>query len=345
MQVAPRPFGVTLSPDGRRAYVASALCGEITVVDVGDLDVTETWGPFGEYLYAVIPSNSGDGLFAYGLGGANLVAIDAGTGRLHSKIPIGPHISDALPGPGNTLLVGSTANKEVVIVGQESLEIEGRISFDHPIGYIAVGQNEKIACATGGVYAHHKGQSSARGGPVSFFDPTQSGRATVAEALRVGSHTRKPVFVQNDRFLLVPDRLEGTVRVFDVQKKSLIKIVDVGAGPEKIIAHPTRDEAYTIDTLGRSVTVLSLSPFDRVRHIRLPANPEDGVLSPDGRYLYLTLSAASLVNNRIAVIDLKEREAVDLIPTGKDPCRMAITPDGRTLFVTNFIENTLSVIR
>ena len=47
----------------------------------------------------------------------------------------------------------------------------------------------------------------------------------------------------------------------------------------------------------------------------------------------------------IAVIDLDEMNLVDLIPTDKDPCRMALTLDGRTLFVTNFVGNTLSVIR
>ena len=345
LPVGKNPFGVILSPDGKRAYVALAQEGEISVVDVFDLDVTETWGPFGEFLYQAIPSHDGNILFAYGLNGEHLVAIDTQTGRLRKKLSIGANISDAVYGPDNTLLVASTAQRKVSVLDQATLEVKGEIQFAHPIGYIEVGTTGTVACATGGVYTHTKGRSHAKGGPVSFFDPRKSGEAKEADVLRVGEHTRKPLFVQGDRLLLVPDRLDGTVRVFDVKEQSLIKIIDVGQGPEKVLVHPTLPEAYTIDTLARSVTVINLDQLEMERQIDLPSNPEDGIVSPDGHHLYLTLSAGSLVNNKLAVIDLEHKERIDLIPTGKDPCRMALTPDGKTLFVTNFLGNTLSIIR
>lgn len=343
--VAKRPFGISLSPDGKRAYLASAEKGEIVVVDVDDLDIEVTWGPFGEYLFATIPSDDGKHVFAYGLGGEHLFAIDAETGRLKKTFSVGRNISDAIVGPDNTLLVASTIDKRVTIIDQVTLKKKGKITFSHPIGYIAVGLRGEIACATGGVYSLEKGRSHAKSGPVSFFDPSVAGKAIQADVLKLSPHARDPVFVDGDKYLLVPDRVQGTVSIFDVSKRRLIKQVDVGQGPEKILRNPRWPEAYSIDTLGRSVSVVSIDPFETTRQIPLPANPEFGVISPDGKFLYVTLPASSLVNNRIAVIDLKKKHLVDLIPTGKDPCRMVLSQDGRTLFVTNFLGNTLSIIR
>jgi len=345
LEVAKRPFGIALSNDGKRVYIAAAHKGNIVVIDAFDQEVIETWGPFGEYLFKVIPSFDGSYVFTYGLGGQNLFAIDARTGRPAKKIDVGRNISDAKIGPGNTLLVGSTTDKQVTIIDQRDLSVKGKITFSHPIGYIAVGKNGRIACATGGVYSVKKGKSRARQGPVSFFDPKTGSSPKLADVLQVGAHTRSPVFVNEDRHLLVPDRLDGTVRVFDVVNRRLLKIIDVGAGPEKLLLHPDKTTAYTIDTLGKSVTVISTSYFEMLRQIPLPANPEAGIISPDGKQLYLTLPATSLVNNRIAVIDLDQMVSLDLIPTGKDPCRMILSKDGKTLFVTNFIGNSLSIIR
>lgn len=345
LEVAERPFGIALSSNGKRIYVASAQKGKIVVIDAFDQDVIETWGPFGEYLFAVIPSTDDKTLFAYGLGGEHLFAINTETGRVTKKFSVGRNVSDAIPGPENTLLVGSAVDKVVTIIDQENLKVRNQINFSHSIGYITVGQTGQVGCATGGVYTIAKGKSTAKAGPVSFFNPLDGGQAQQAEELSIGAQPRKPIFVDNDKYLLVPDRIEGTVRVFDVRQKRLIKIVDVGNGPEKILFNHTRDEAYTIDTLGRSVTVLDCASFEPTRRIVLPANPEDGIVSPDGNFLYLTLPAISNINNRIAVIDLNQKILQDLIPAGKDPCRITLSPDGKTLFVTNFMGNTVSIVR
>lgn len=345
LEVAERPFGIALSSNGKRIYVASAQKGKIVVIDVFDQEVIETWGPFGEYLFAVIPSFDDKNLFAYGLGGEHLFAIDTETGRVNKKFTVGRNVSDAIPGPGNMLLVGSAMDQVVTVIDQNDLTVRNRIQFSHPVGYITVGDTGQVGCATGGVYAIAKGKSTAKAGPVSFFNPLNGKPAEQAGELSIGAHPRKPIFVDNDKYLLVPDRLEGAVRVFDVWHKRLIKIVDVGKGPEKILFNPIRDEAYSIDTLGRSVTVLDCTSFESVRQIILPGNPEDGVVSPDGNFLYLTLPAISSINNRIAVIDLNLRILKDLVPAGKDPCRMVLSPDGKTLFVTNFMGDNVSIVR
>jgi len=54
-------------------------------------------------------------------------------------------------------------------------------------------------------------------------------------------------------------------------------------------------------------------------------------VSPDGQRLYVALG----ISNAISVIDLATQQAGALIPTGIAPYRIALSPDGRTLYCAN----------
>ncbi|MDR3401538.1 MAG: alkaline phosphatase family protein [Chthoniobacter sp.] len=55
------------------------------------------------------------------------------------------------------------------------------------------------------------------------------------------------------------------------------------------------------------------------------------VVSPDGQRLYAALG----INNAVSVVDLNTRQSVALIPTGIAPYRIALSPDGKTLYCAN----------
>jgi len=54
-------------------------------------------------------------------------------------------------------------------------------------------------------------------------------------------------------------------------------------------------------------------------------------VSPDGQRLYVALG----INNAVSVVDLATRQSVALIPTGIAPYRIALSPDGKTLYCAN----------
>jgi YVTN family beta-propeller protein len=76
------------------------------------------------------------------------------------------------------------------------------------------------------------------------------------------------------------------------------------------------------------------------------AFPNDVAVTPDGRFAYVTLFDFSGGTGGVWVIDLMHLRTVTVINTG-DPNVFGIgmTPDGRFAFATNFIQNTVAVIK
>ena len=64
----------------------------------------------------------------------------------------------------------------------------------------------------------------------------------------------------------------------------------------------------------------------------------DVALSPDGRLLY----AASLYRDRILVVNPQSGRVIEEFKTGRRPYRILFHPDGKSLFVTNWADGTIS---
>jgi len=63
-------------------------------------------------------------------------------------------------------------------------------------------------------------------------------------------------------------------------------------------------------------------------------------IRPGGAELWVTCEAA----DSVIVIDLATRRKVGEIAVGGNPTGVAFSPDGRRAFVTNRLDNTVSVI-
>jgi YVTN family beta-propeller protein len=73
--------------------------------------------------------------------------------------------------------------------------------------------------------------------------------------------------------------------------------------------------------------------------------PNDVAVTPDGRFAYVALLDFSGGPGGVWVIDLKRLRTVTVINTGDPHVHgVGITPDGRFVFATNFIQNTVAVI-
>jgi YVTN family beta-propeller protein len=60
--------------------------------------------------------------------------------------------------------------------------------------------------------------------------------------------------------------------------------------------------------------------------------PAGSALSPDGKFLYVACNG----DNSLAVIDTARRTVVNRVPVGFFPYAVAVTPDGRTAYVSNW---------
>jgi YVTN family beta-propeller protein len=132
-----------------------------------------------------------------------------------------------------------------------------------------------------------------------------------------------------------------TVSFFEVDGSGLLtKVQEVEAGDEpRSVALPFgRNEAYVASAVSGDVRVFSLSGFGLLAEIEVGADPQAVVASPNGRFVYVAVASENLVR----VIDTSSRSIMATIPVGRSPRALAVTNDGDTddvdefLYVPNF---------
>ena len=102
-------------------------------------------------------------------------------------------------------------------------------------------------------------------------------------------------------------------------------------------AHPEIDlTSYLIMALNDDATISVIDPLNGVAGISqllamviLEGRGEDWVLTGDGRWLFVSMPEAG----RVAVVDTDDLEVVKSIDVAGTPVRMALHPDGRSLWV------------
>ena len=128
---------------------------------------------------------------------------------------------------------------------------------------------------------------------------------------------RLVVTIENPHGLLLVDPASRkVVRKYDVQ----------GQAPHMVLLDRRAEWAYVSNVNTATLAAVHLDSA-KVKLIPVDANPQGGVWSPDGSLIYLTCSDG----NSIAIVDTEKKERVGTIRTGKNPARIALTPDGKTL--------------
>jgi YVTN family beta-propeller protein len=136
----------------------------------------------------------------------------------------------------------------------------------------------------------------------------------------------------------------ATVSVFDVVNVRLDREVAVGQNPVAVLASPTRNEVYVLNSGtadGRgSVSVIDAESNAVAATIPVQRQPVSIDLSADGTLAYVANSGS----NSISVLDLKARREIAEIGAGDEPVAVRLSPDGKTLAVANRRGNSVSLI-
>jgi YVTN family beta-propeller protein len=98
---------------------------------------------------------------------------------------------------------------------------------------------------------------------------------------------------------------------------------------------------YTALTTDRAIAVTDLKSGITTGRITLKQNPNHLLLSPDGTTLF---AACGEAKGTVCIITLPKGEVKASIPAGHTPSGMAMSPDGKQLYVANRFSGTVSVI-
>jgi YVTN family beta-propeller protein len=133
------------------------------------------------------------------------------------------------------------------------------------------------------------------------------------------------------------------VSVIDTATDTELGRVDLGRHPRGIAI--TGDSRYAyVTVMGEArIDVVDLRSLAVVNSIRDAAGttPRHVLLSPDGRFLYVSNHAM----NSVRKIDLGRSEVVGIARTGVETRTMALSDDGESLYVVNYRDGTVSKVR
>ena len=150
------------------------------------------------------------------------------------------------------------------------------------------------------------------------------------------------------RICMSPDRLkayvsnqkDATVSVVDTVTLTTTATIPVGASPQESAVTPDGKRLFLVHQSDAGVTVIDTATNLVITNVVIGGNlAKDVLFTLDGRCAYIANYSAGTVN----IIDTATYR-VKTIPTAAGSRRLALSPAGDRVFVTNFLGNSVSVI-
>ncbi len=173
--------------------------------------------------------------------------------------------------------------------------------------------------------------------------------------IRVGLYPDAVAIDASDTTAYVANYSSNTVTPIDLATGRAGSPIPAGQGPADIAISPDGRTAYVTDdgsssSLGHTVTPIDLATGKPERPIPVGAGPQGIAITPDGATAYVADAGAIVagqvgpVGHTVTPIDLSTDKPGRPITVGNGPTGVAISPDGRTVFVTNLDSGSVTPI-
>ena len=307
------PVSLVLSPDGKFIVVSSM--GDRSAISILDsksgkllskLDLNET-DPGGKrkgfYFGVAFGATESDGaLTLYASRGSehlvSVLKLDSAGIISQAKDPI------SLPGsvPGG-LALSKTGEK--LFVASATANPAQNLSSELSIVNLQTGKSEKTLVVPGYPYA--------------------------VTAMSEQANPKEKIYVSSE---------QGGVAVLDPANPDLSKKIETGDHPLGLLLNKAQDKLFVANSGSDTISVVDTSKDTVEKTILLRpaemrglagATPTGLALSPDEHWLYVTLADY----NAVAVVDLSNGSTKGYIPVGWYPTGIAVSQDGKSLFVAN----------
>lgn len=292
VELGKRPRGMTLSPDGKRLYVA--LSGS----PIGGPNVDESTLP---------PADKA----ADGIG-----VVDLGTLRLLRTIR---GVSDpeqvSVSRDGQRLYVASEDTGTAVVLDER----DGRLLATLPVGH----EPEGIATSPDGRWVYVTSEADDR---VAVIDTRSN--AVVAQ-VPVGARPRSIVFATDAPIAYVSCENDASVAVLDTARHAQtarIAIPGAGARPMGLALSPDGSTLYVTTGRGGELVAVDTGTHAIRDSVKVGTRPWGVTATADGRWLY----TANGPSNDVSVVDARTLEVVATVPVGASPWG-TLAHDGRAL--------------
>ena len=341
------PLELLFSPDGARIYVLCNESDEVRVLDAA------TYAPIKSIAVGHQPrgfslSPDGTRLFVANSWDDTISVIDTRTLEVVAIWPVGAEPSGVVEGPeGKYVFVANRISSDVAVLDAQTGVEEKRLMAGRGASYLTLSPDGQRIYATH-IYPNPPALRTGlenRTPPESEITVIDARRAEVVD--RIPLHSIAGVF----HLALSSDGRLGAVAEF--HPKNLIPLAHLEHGGAF---------AYTLTLFGADVGKPVEIPLDELD--RYASQPFDVVIAPDGSRLYVSLGGSESVlaidvRRLLHFVHSRPRPAsgsfasdlsasgnyvIARIPVGHNPRGLALSSDGRRLFVANRLDDTISVI-
>ncbi|MBM4409633.1 MAG: hypothetical protein FJ038_13790 [Chloroflexi bacterium] len=302
---APSEAEAPVVPSGPRLYITNEISGDLSVIDLATNTVTATI-PLGKRPRGL--QVGPDGLVYVALSGS----------------PIGgPNVDEStLPPPDRSAdgigVVDVAAGKVLRVLTSGTDPEKLALSLDGSLAFVA---NEDAALT-------------------SIIDIA---RNEIVGTVPVGGEPEGADTRPDGKVVYITSEEDSEVFVIDVETKRLVTKFAVDPRPRSTAFLPDSSRAYVACENGGSISVVDAMKHEVIGTIRLEgenARPMGEVVSPDGRFLYVTTGRGRM----LVAIDTSTNAVVWSVEVGERPWGVAISPDGGTLYTANGPSNDVSVV-
>jgi DNA-binding beta-propeller fold protein YncE len=313
---APRPLAAQVPSVPGTLVVTNKRPSTATIVDVASGRALATV-PTGQGPHEIVLSRDGRTAVVTDYGGrpagATLTVIDVPAGRVARTIALGeyraPHGIVFLPGD-SLVAVTSEATGHVVVahVGEGVVRraVPTQARGSHMVAVAADG----VRAFTGNMGSHSVSELDLRAGTFvrSWAVPD------VPEAINVTPDGREVWVGSNARHL---------VSVLDPARGTAATAAEGVDWPYRVLFTPDARTVIVPDMNGDVVRFLDRASRRELGRLAVPGGgPQGIILTPDGRYAFLSLSK----QGRVAVLDVGARRIVGSVPAGETPDGVAFAP-------------------
>ena len=341
------PLEILLSPDGARLYVLCQRSGDVRVLDAASY-ATVANIPVGREPRGMALSHNGDRLFVTNTWDDTLSVIDTRALAVTATWGVGAEPSGVVEDPaGKYVFVANRISSDIAVLDAQTGEEQKRLLAGRGASYLTLSPDGKRIYATH-IYPNPVSPNAEpvnRTVPESEISVIDAERAEVVD--RIPLHAIAGVF----HVAVSADGRLGAVAEY--HPKNLVPLAHLEHGGAF---------AYTLTLFGADVGKPVEIPLDELD--RYASQPFGVAFAPDKSRLYVTLGGSESVlaidvARLLRFIHAHPRPASgsfaqDLsasgnyvtarIPVGLNPRGLALSGDGRRLFVANRLDDSISVI-
>ena len=271
--------------------------------------------------------------------GDDVTVIDPATMKVAGSIKTGPNPHGVVASPDRrTLYISVEGTDELIAVDIATLEVKWRVKVGRAPNEVSITRDGRK------VFVPLRNDAA--------IDVVDTTTMKVIDRLKAPAWPHNTYVSDNGRHLYLGTMAGSRITIYDTATHKQINEIAPGDWVRPIALFRDEKLAYVALSKLHGFAVVDLKEGKTIRRVELPALPEGTVtppydtlthglaLTPSERELYVTSMAGKAIY-AFSVPDLKQLAKIDV---GRYPNWITINPDGRLVWVSNQLDDTVSAI-